>query len=224
MRDFHLTPFRGEGFCSRCSNLCKQFCHKCEDAPSYDGTHQITYYCSVKCQLLDWPSHHSDCRARQARKKLHRAVAILQPLWYKIRSEAFDWELLRMDAWDEELELIAHDREVIVDEEGKREKFVYQKFPACEYGWVESQLNAALVFGSCQFAVRMLHGPLRKMIDGMPPLSLYNSRIFTLSTSKLLTRLQDSTTTPRRFLLRRRDAGSMSHACGKIRPSNPKIH
>lgn len=72
-----------------------------------------------------------------------------------------------MDAWDDELELIAKNREVFEEEDGRREQIVYQKFPECEDGWVEIQLNAALVFGSCQFAVRMLHGSLRKMIDGM---------------------------------------------------------
>jgi hypothetical protein len=73
-----------------------------------------------------------------------------------------------MEAWDDELALLAQGREVVEGPgEWGREQVVYEKFPECEDGWVESQLNAALVFGTCQFAVRMLHGPLRKMIDGM---------------------------------------------------------
>lgn len=181
MRDFHLTPFPNEGFCARCSKLCKKVCHKCEDAPTYDGKRQITYYCSVKCQLLDWPAHHGTCRARQARVKLLRVAGVLQAIWYVVRQETFDWEIVRMNSWsavtDEDgtvkhlevpqLELIAKDRDVMEEEDGRREQIVYQRFPDGEDGaWVKEEMNAALAFGSCQFAVRMLHGPLRKMIDG----------------------------------------------------------
>ncbi|KAE9978306.1 hypothetical protein BLS_000727 [Venturia inaequalis] len=182
MRDFHLTPFLNEGFCSRCSKLCKKVCRKCEDAPTYDGKRQITYYCSVKCQLLDWPAHHGTCRARQARVKLLRVAGALQAIWYIVRRETFDWEIAGMNSWkavtDEDgtvrdlevpqLELVAKDRDVMEDADGRREQIVYQRFPDGDgEDWVEEEMNAALAFGSCQFAVRMLHGPLRKMIDGM---------------------------------------------------------
>lgn len=107
--------------------------------------------------------------------KVHRAANVLQAMWYGVRKEAFDWDLLKMTSWDsqgedgiKELELIARDREVIEEEDGRREQVVYQAFPQSENGegWVKEEMNAALTFGSCQFAVRMLHGPLRKMIDG----------------------------------------------------------
>ncbi|QDS71157.1 hypothetical protein FKW77_010029 [Venturia effusa] len=182
MRDFHLTPFPNEGFCSRCSKLCKKICHKCEDAPSYDGKRQITYYCSVKCQLLDWPAHHGTCRARQARTKLLRVTEVLQAIWYAVRYETFDWELSGITYWEAvteedgavrqlevpQLELVAKDRDVMEQEDGRREQVVYQRFPDREgEDWIKEELNAALAFGSCQFAVRMLHAPLRKLIDGL---------------------------------------------------------
>ncbi|TID26363.1 hypothetical protein E6O75_ATG00856 [Venturia nashicola] len=182
MRDFHLTPFPNEGFCSRCSKLCKKVCHKCEDAPTYDGKRQITYYCSVKCQLLDWPAHHGTCRARQTRAKLLRVAGVLQAIWYVVRRETFDWELAGMNSWRAvteedgkvkhlevpQLELVARDRDVMEEEDGRREQIVYQRFPDGDgEEWVKEEMNAALAFGSCQFAVRMLHGPLRTMIDGL---------------------------------------------------------
>ena len=119
-----------------------------------------------------------------------------------------------MTAWEEELELIAQDRTVFQEEDGRREQIVYQKFPECEDGWVESQLNAALAFGSCQFAVRMLHGPLKKMIDGMLNLLL---DLFGSLLSGLLTYSKGFTTKPRKYASIPRDARSMSHAFGRPR-------
>lgn len=67
-----------------------------------------------------------------------------------------------------QLELVAKDRDVMEEEDGRREQIVYQRFPDGDgEDWVKEEMNAALAFGSCQFAVRILHGPLRKMIDGM---------------------------------------------------------
>lgn len=119
--------------------------------------------------------------------KLLKVAGVLQAIWYVVRREAFDWEIAGMNSWNAvteedgtmkelevpQLELVAKDRDVMEKEDGRREQIIYQRFPDREgEDWVKEELDAALTFGSCQFAVRMLHGPLRKMIDGIFILSI----------------------------------------------------
>jgi hypothetical protein len=54
-----------------------------------------------------------------------------------------------------------------VDENGRKEAVVFQRFPEGMNKWTESQINATLSYGCSQFAVRMLHVLLKKLIEGM---------------------------------------------------------
>lgn len=114
--------------CTNCGHLdANAYCAGCHQAPNTDGTpHVNVRYCTRKCQKAHWPSHRTECKNLQARKALFRAAWLLQKIWYTVRRESFDNDLVSAEEVNGELLI----REGNYDlESTRREHGFYREFP-----------------------------------------------------------------------------------------------
>lgn len=114
--------------CTNCGDTdANAYCAGCHQAPNTDGTPRVNVrYCTRVCQKAHWPSHRAECKNLQARKALFRAAWLLQKIWYAVRRESFDNDLVSAEEINGELLI----REGNYDlESTRREHGFYREFP-----------------------------------------------------------------------------------------------
>jgi len=114
--------------CVNCGNLdANAHCAGCHQAPNTDGTSHVSVrYCTRECQKAHWVSHRTECKNLQARKALFRAAWLLQKIWYTVRRESFDNDLV--SAEEVNGELLIHEGNYDL-KSTKRENGFYREFP-----------------------------------------------------------------------------------------------
>ena len=114
--------------CSNCGHLdANAYCAGCHQAPNTDGSpHVSARYCTNECQKAHWPSHRAECKNLQARKALFRAAWLLQKIWYTVRRESFDNDLVSAEEVNGELLIREGNYDV---ESTKRKHGFYREFP-----------------------------------------------------------------------------------------------
>ncbi|KEQ71396.1 hypothetical protein M436DRAFT_74462 [Aureobasidium namibiae CBS 147.97] len=114
--------------CANCGCLdANAYCAGCHQAPNTDGTpHVNVRYCTRECQKAHWPSHRIECKNLQARKALFRAAWLLQKIWYAVRRESFDNDLVSAEEVNGELLIQEGNYDL---KSTKRENGFYREFP-----------------------------------------------------------------------------------------------
>lgn len=148
--------------CARCGTKTKTMCLGCSHAPEYQtGDSRVVFYCSRKCQIMDWPNHKGHCRNMQQRKILLRAAQILKAAMLAYRETVYDVDLTKIEYRDGVLYL--HQNQRSVSSQSKRGPFPNHMTDNIEHK------EAALVKSQSTAATALL-GPLtRKLLRGKRP-------------------------------------------------------
>jgi hypothetical protein len=133
-------------------------CGGCGGAPAINDDAAKTYYCSTVCQHLGWSEHRARCQLLQNRKKLYRAGAILQAMFYKYREQVFDKVIARVEEKNGQLFLYQGDPATV--RRGPLVAFPNQLFAN------EKDKKAALVLFCCTDALAFMHDFAAYLLSG----------------------------------------------------------
>ncbi|KAL8649047.1 MAG: hypothetical protein Q9226_005744 [Calogaya cf. arnoldii] len=89
--------------CASCGKSAHLVCNGCAKAPAYlEDTAPATCYCGVACQKSHWAQHKDRCKLLQRRKMVHRAVKVIQDLYYLVLRRSSQFSVEKVDHVDED--------------------------------------------------------------------------------------------------------------------------
>lgn len=153
-----MTP-KALAKCAKCETKAKTMCLGCSHAPEYQsGDSRVVFYCSHKCQIMDWPKHKAYCKNMQRRKLLFRAALILKAAMLAYRETVYDVDLTKIEYRDGVLYLHQNQRPVSsLSKRGPFPNHITDNIDHKEAALLKSQSTAAM----------SLLGPLtRKLLGG----------------------------------------------------------
>ena len=82
-----------------CRETATQICNGCHNTPDATLGHVYSvWYCSIKCQKLDWRFHKYDCKKAQARRSLYRVGETAQLAFFRLVERTFDLDIVEVEA------------------------------------------------------------------------------------------------------------------------------
>ena len=142
--------------CAHCRGAATLLCYGCHKTPgSEEGHVESVWFCSTKCQKIEWKFHKFDCRKAQARRSLYRVADTAKLAYCRLVERTYDLDIAGME--DKGNTLYIH------KEPKDRSKF--NQFPAQDLNSHQDQ-QAAMARMNCVSSESYVHVLVEALLQG----------------------------------------------------------
>lgn len=164
--------------CANCRKAAKLLCYGCHKTPgSEEGQVESVWFCSKKCQKIEWKFHKFDCRKAQARRSVYRVADTAKLAYFRLVERTYDLHIVEMEDQGNALYI----------QEGPIDRNKTSQFPTQHLNTRQDQ-QAAMARMNCDISINYVQVFVETMLQGQESAKTYK-----------VSKTKDSDEVPRRY-------------------------
>lgn len=145
--------------CARCREAATLLCYGCYKTPGSGEEHaDSVWFCSTKCQKIDWKFHKYDCRKAQARRSLHRVADTAKLAYFHLVQRNYDVHIVRVEDKGKTLYV----------QEGPKDQSKVNQLPV-QHLDINQDQQAVMARMNCGSSENYVHVLVETMLQGQEP-------------------------------------------------------